>query len=178
MITGDTVTSANAIAQQIDIDNLHVKAAMRPIDKLEWVHNSQKDGRTVLVIGDGINDGPMLAQAHVGVAMGECGTALAVHSAGVCIMDDDLMKVSIAINIAKECKRIIIQNIVLSVLFKFIVMVISVYGFLHLWIAVLADVGSLLLVMVNGLRLNLLIESKNKIYPSEMKSEEIQFEVI
>jgi len=172
MITGDTATSAHAVAQQINIPNLHVKAAMRPVDKLEWVNNSQKDGRIVLVIGDGINDGPMLAQAHVGVAMGECGTALAVQSAGVCIMNDDLRKVSLAIYIAKECKRIIIQNIVLSILIKFIVMVISVYGFPQLWIAVLADVGSLLLVMVNGLRLNLLSENKVKIYPSEIKSVE------
>mmetsp|Transcript_49606 Transcript_49606/g.41845 ORF Transcript_49606/g.41845 Transcript_49606/m.41845 type:complete len:127 (+) Transcript_49606:484-864(+) len=126
MVTGDTASSANAIAQQIDMEHLYVKAAMRPTDKLAWVNNAQKDGKTVLVIGDGINDGPMLAQAHVGVAMGECGTALAVQSAGVCIMNDDLMKVSIAINIAKECKIIIIQNIILSILFKFIVMVVSV----------------------------------------------------
>lgn len=112
--------------------NLQVIASMRPIDKLNWVKSRKEEGRTVLVIGDGINDGPMLAYAHIGVAMGDYGTALAVQSAGVCVMNDDLSKVGTVIEIAKDCKRIVNQNIILSIVFKVLVLVLSLFGYVHL----------------------------------------------
>lgn len=101
---------------------------MRPIDKLNWVKSQKESNKTVLVIGDGLNDGPMLAHAHVGVAMGECGTALAVQSAGVCIMNDDLSKVSTLIEIAIDCRKVVLQNIVFSMVFKVFVIMLSVFG--------------------------------------------------
>lgn len=154
MITGDTEHSAKAIASQINNAELNIISSMKPIDKLNWVNSRRAEGKTVLVIGDGLNDGPMLAQAHVGVAMGECGTALAVQSAGVCIMNDDMSKIGLIIQIAKDCRQVVIQNIVFSMVFKVVVIMCSLMGYLHLWAAVVADVGSLLVVMFNGIRLS------------------------
>lgn len=101
---------------------------MKPIDKLNWVNSRRAEGRTVLVIGDGLNDGPMLEQAHVGVAMGDCGTDLAVQSAGVCIMNDDMSKIGLIIQIAKDCRQVVIQNIVFSMVFKVVVVMCSIMG--------------------------------------------------
>jgi len=154
MLTGDTKQSANALASQINLAGLNIISSMRPIDKLNWVNTRKEEGQTVLVIGDGLNDGPMLSQAHVGVAMGECGTALAVESAGVCIMKDDLSKISTIIQIAKDCKSITFQNIVFSMIFKVLVIILNFTGHLQLWVAVVADVISLLVVMFNGIRLS------------------------
>lgn len=128
MITGDTEHSAKAIASQINNAELNIISSMKPIDKLNWVNSRRAEGRTVLVIGDGLNDGPMLAQAHVGVAMGECGTALAVQSAGVCIMNDDMSKIGLIIQIAKDCRQVVIQNIVFSMVFKVVVVMCSIMG--------------------------------------------------
>ena len=103
-------------------------SSMRPIDKLNWVNSCKAKGRTVLVIGDGLNDGPMLEQAHVGVAMGDCGTDLAVQSAGVCIMNDDMSKIGLIIQIAKDCRQVVIQNVLFAFMFKVAVVMCSLMG--------------------------------------------------
>ncbi|MDH5254829.1 MAG: cation-translocating P-type ATPase, partial [Gammaproteobacteria bacterium] len=151
MLTGDNRTVADAIARQIGgIDE--VRAGLLPEHKLHAVRELQSRG-TVAMIGDGINDAPALAQADVGIAMGGGGTAQAMETADVVLMQDNLHAIPTALRISRLTRRVVKQNIALSLGLKLVVLGLAVPGLASLWLAVLADVGATLVVTLNGMRM-------------------------
>ena len=151
MLTGDNRNVAEAIAKQIGgIDE--VQAGLLPEHKLRLVRELQSRG-TVAMIGDGINDAPALAQADVGIAMGGGGTAQAMETADVVLMQDNLHAIATALRISRMTRRVVKQNIALSLGLKLVVLGLAVPGLASLWLAVLADVGATLVVTLNGMRM-------------------------
>jgi Cd2+/Zn2+-exporting ATPase len=151
MLTGDNRTVADAIAKQIGgIDE--VQAGLLPEHKLRIVRELQGRG-TVAMVGDGINDAPALAQADVGIAMGGGGTAQAMETADVVLMQDNLHAIATALRISRLTRRVVKQNIALSLGLKLVVLALAIPGLASLWLAVLADVGATLVVTLNGMRM-------------------------
>lgn len=152
MLTGDHQQAAMRIAQQATVID-EVYAELLPEDKLTAIKKIQQQGHGVAMVGDGINDAPALAQADIGIAMGGGGTAQAMETADVVLMQDNLHDVARSLRIAKKSRAIIKQNIILSLLLKLSFLALAIPGFATLWMAVLADVGATLLVTLNGMRL-------------------------
>jgi Cd2+/Zn2+-exporting ATPase len=150
MLTGDTAGTARAVAGRLGVDEVHAEllpeAKVRAVRELESAH-----GR-VAFVGDGVNDAPALAAATVGVAMGAAGTDVALETADVALMGDDLSKLAFAISVSQKTVRIIKQNVALSIAIKGVFLVLAVGGWATLWMAVAADMGGSLLVVANGLR--------------------------
>ena len=152
MLTGDNPMVAKRIAESLGgVDE--IRAGLLPADKLEAVASLQSGGGTVAMVGDGINDAPALARADVGIAMGHSGTAQAMETADVVLMNDDLRRVPLALRIARKNRALVKQNIALSLGLKLAFLVLASSGFATLWLAVGADVGATLLVTINGMRM-------------------------
>lgn len=150
MLTGDTTGVARSIAGKIDLDEFH--AELLPDEKVEFIKQLVKEGPTAMV-GDGVNDAPALAASHMGIAMGTAGTDVALDTADVVLMGDDLNKLPYLIQLARKSRKIVWQNIIFS-LAVIAVLVASVFLFaLPLPIGVVGHEGSTLLVVLNGLRL-------------------------
>ena len=150
MLTGDNAAVAHAIADQIGVDE--VRADLLPEDKVAAVGDLLQKYETVAMIGDGINDTPALARASVGVAMGGAGSAQALETADVALMGDDLTGLPFVMRLARFARRLIIQNIMASVGIKLVFVLLALFGATSLWLAILADVGMLLVVTLNGMR--------------------------
>ncbi|MGI9309428.1 MAG: heavy metal translocating P-type ATPase [Gammaproteobacteria bacterium] len=152
MLTGDNPQSAERVASQIEgIDEVH--AGLLPDEKLKEIEKLHSDDAAVAMVGDGINDAPALARADIGIAMGGGGTAQAMETADVVLMQDDLSHVPLALRVARKSRQVIRQNIVLSLALKVAFLGLAIPGIATLWMAVLADVGATLLVTLNGMRL-------------------------
>jgi len=151
MLTGDNATTAQTIARVVGIDE--VRAQLLPAQKLEAVKSLHNKYERVAMVGDGINDAPALASADIGIAMGNAGTAQAIETADVALMSDNLNKLPFAIKLSRKAMRVIKQNIIISLLLKFVFLALALPGFATLWMAVIADTGASLLVTVNGMRL-------------------------
>jgi Cd2+/Zn2+-exporting ATPase len=152
MLTGDTQSDARSIAQQVgEIDE--VRAALLPDDKLQTIRGLRDAHGPVAMIGDGVNDAPALAAADVGIAMGGAGTAQAIETADLVLMQDDLSHLPDAVSTSRRTGRIIRQNILFSLGIKAIILALALGGQTTLWMAVFADVGTSLLVTLNGMRL-------------------------
>ncbi len=154
MLTGDRQGVAGDIAKQIGVDEVY--AELRPEDKVAHVKRlmaEKKDaGETVLFVGDGINDAPVLATADLGVAMGGAGSDAAVEAADIVLVDDDPAKLAEGISLARRTRRIVRENILFSILVKVLVMVLGAFGVVPLWLAVFSDVGVCLLAILNAMR--------------------------
>jgi Cd2+/Zn2+-exporting ATPase len=151
MLTGDRQDIANQVAQTIGVEE--VCAQLLPQDKVAALESKMAYGRHVAVVGDGINDAPILARGHVGIAMGGIGSDAAIESASVVLMDDNLEKVPAAIFFAKKTMSIVRQNIIFSLGAKLAIMALSMLELPNmLWIAVFGDVGVMILATVNALR--------------------------
>ena len=150
MLTGDNPHTAEAIAGQVGIDQ--ARGNQLPEDKLKAIEDFSAKG-TVGMVGDGINDAPALARAHIGFAMGALGTDTAIETADVALMDDDLRKIPTFIRLSQATHSILIQNIVLALSIKAVFLVLTLIGLGTMWMAVFADVGASLLVVGNGLKL-------------------------
>ena len=158
VLTGDREDVADAILEEIRtrapaaLGDVDVRARCKPDDKLRYVSDAMARRRVVAFVGDGINDAPALAAADVGVAMGAGGTAMAVDAADVAIMDDNLLGLARAVGRGRMATRLIKQNVVLSVVLKVAVVAAAFLVDVPLWVAVFADLASLLLVVANGSR--------------------------
>ncbi|GHD81966.1 heavy metal resistance membrane ATPase [Vogesella fluminis] len=150
MLTGDNPHTAEAIAQQVGIDRAH--GNQLPENKLQAVAALERDG-AVGMVGDGINDAPALARAHIGFAMGAMGTDAAIETADVALMDDDLRKIPAFVRLSHATRAVLLQNIMLALGIKGVFLVLTLLGLGSMWMAVFADVGASLLVVANGLRL-------------------------
>jgi Cd2+/Zn2+-exporting ATPase len=151
MLTGDNTLTAKAIAKLVGIDD--ARGDLLPEDKLAAIQQEITQYGHVGMVGDGINDAPALAKAHIGFAMGAAGTDTALETADVALMDDDLRKIPQFIQLSQRTSRILKQNISLALGIKVAFLALAVFGSASLWMAVFADMGASLLVIFNGLRL-------------------------
>ena len=153
MLTGDHQAAADAVARSMGEPGVdEVQAGLLPGDKVEAVLELRRRGERVVMVGDGVNDAPALAAADVGIAMGSAGTDVALETADIALMADDLGRLPDAIRTARRAERIIRTNIAVALLTKAAFVVLAVAGVATLWMAVVADMGASLLVIANGLR--------------------------
>jgi Cd2+/Zn2+-exporting ATPase len=151
MLTGDNARAAAAVGAATGIGD--VRSGLLPGDKVAAVRDAIGQHGRVAMLGDGVNDAPALAAASVGIAMGAAGSAAAIESADVALMGDELTRLPEAIVLARRVLAIIRQNVAISLLSKGVFLLLGVVGVAGLWLAVLADMGTSLLVTVNGMRL-------------------------
>lgn len=151
MLTGDTQLVAEAIGKATGIDEIH--ASLLPEDKLDAVAAMQRDGHTVAMVGDGVNDAPALATANIGVAMGAAGSAVAVETADIALMGDNLMKLPESVSLAKRTVNVMRQNIVIA-LATVVALLVGVFaGGVTMSVGMLVHEGSVLVVILNAMRL-------------------------
>lgn len=158
MITGDNPTTAQAIAEKLGIDD--VKANLLPEDKLNAIETFITKYKAVGMVGDGINDAPALAKASMGFAMGHAGTDVALETADITIMEDNLNKLPFFINLSRRTWHKLAVNIGLSIGIKAIFFILALFGLATLWMAIFADMGASLIVVLNGLSLLRFSETK------------------
>ena len=153
MLTGDGPSAAAQVAEALGIDRVHSNLLPGDkVDKVEEMLNEKKPGETLAFVGDGINDAPVLSRADLGIAMGAMGSDAAIEAADVILMDDNPLKVSKAIRIARKCMRIVRENIVFALGVKVICLVLGALGIANMWLAVFADVGVMILAVLNAIR--------------------------
>ena len=153
MLTGDSQAVGQAVAQELGLDEVH--AQLLPGDKVDRLEDllSRKSPKGVLAyVGDGVNDAPVLSRADVGIAMGAMGSDAAIEAADVVLMDDDPQKLVKAIRIAKKCMAIVQQNIVFAIGVKLLCLVLGAVGLASMWLAIFADVGVMVLAVLNAIR--------------------------
>lgn len=153
MLTGDAKNVADAVGGELGIDV--VKSELLPADKVEEVEKllGSKDKNEVLAfVGDGINDAPVLSRADIGIAMGALGSDAAIEAADIVLMDDDPAKIATAMNISRKTLRIVHQNIVFALAVKFVCLFLGAIGIANMWIAIFADVGVMVLAVLNATR--------------------------
>ncbi len=153
MLTGDITSVAQNVASQVGIDEVH--AELMPGDKVSLVEDllAKKSEKEVLAfVGDGINDAPVLTRADIGIAMGALGSDAAIEAADIVLMDDDPLKISKAIRIARKCLRIVYENIYFAIGVKLLCLVLGAFGIANMWLAIFADVGVMVLCVLNAMR--------------------------
>ena len=153
MLTGDSASTAELVAKTIGIDTVH--SELLPADKVEEVEKllaKKSDKEKLAFVGDGINDAPVLSRADIGIAMGGLGSDAAIEAADVVLMDDDPLKISLAMKISTKTLRIVKQNIVFALAVKFICLVLGALGIANMWLAIFADVGVMILAVMNATR--------------------------
>ena len=153
MLTGDSRRVADQVAGALGVDEVH--SELLPADKVAQVEKllAGKGGRDKLAfVGDGINDAPVLSRADIGIAMGAMGSDAAIEAADVVLMDDDPLKIAKAIRISRKCIGIVYQNIVFALAVKFACLVLGALGLANMWAAIFADVGVMVLAVLNAIR--------------------------
>lgn len=154
MLTGDSNKIASKVANALNISKFY--SELLPQDKLQKVEKYYNEHKNDIVacVGDGINDSPILARVDVGIAFGNVGSDIAIETSDVVIASDSISKVSMLIKIAKCTKAIVIQNIVLAIGIKVLFLLLGMFGFINLWLAVFGDVGVMILAVLNAIRIN------------------------
>ena len=153
MLTGDTDAAARQVASQLGVDEVH--SQLLPADKVQWMErllSERKDGKLLAFVGDGINDAPVLARADIGIAMGALGSDAAIEAADVVLMDDDPAKIALAMRISRRTLRIVRENIVFALAVKAACLVLGAVGVANMWLAISADVGVMVLAVLNAAR--------------------------
>ena len=153
MLTGDTAKVADQVASALGIDQVY--SELLPADKVEKVEEllRRKPEKTKLAfVGDGINDAPVLSRADIGIAMGAMGSDAAIEAADVVLMDDDPLKITKAIKISRKCLKIVYENIIFAIGIKLACLLLVALGFANMWLAIFADVGVMILAVLNAIR--------------------------
>ncbi|MBR4971426.1 MAG: cadmium-translocating P-type ATPase [Oscillospiraceae bacterium] len=153
VLTGDNAVTAQQVADQLGIQDVY--SQLLPGDKVEKVEQllaSQRRNGKLAFVGDGINDAPVLSRADIGIAMGAMGSDAAIEAADIVLMDDDPMKIAKAIKISRKCLGIVYQNIVFAIAIKVLALVLVAFGIANMWIAIFADVGVMVLAVLNAVR--------------------------
>jgi len=153
MLTGDTRRVAEQVAKDLGVDEVH--SDLLPADKVAQVEKllaAKGDKDKLAFVGDGINDAPVLSRADIGIAMGAMGSDAAIEAADVVLMDDDPMKIAKAIRISRKCIGIVYQNIVFALVVKFACLALGALGIANMWVAIFADVGVMVLAVLNAIR--------------------------
>ena len=153
MLTGDGKKVAESVAADLGIGEVH--SELLPADKVSKVEellSNKSEKEKLAFVGDGINDAPVLSRADIGIAMGALGSDAAIEAADVVLMDDDPLKIGKAIRIAKKCMRIVYENIYFAIGVKLICLVLGALGIANMWIAIFADVGVMVLAVLNAIR--------------------------
>ena len=151
MFTGDKKEVSEEIGKKLAIDEIYTE--MLPTDKFEHFEQVSKEGKITIFVGDGINDAPVLKRADIGISMGGVGSDSAIEASDIVLMKDDLTKIPLAIDISKYTKKIIQENLIFALMVKAIILLLSVFGFVNMWLAVFADTGVTLLTVINTLRI-------------------------
>ncbi len=153
MLTGDAENVAKKVAAEVGLTDY--RAQLLPADKVSCVEELLKEcsgNQRLAFVGDGINDAPVLSRADIGIAMGALGSDAAIEAADVVLMDDDPMKISKAIRISRKCLGIVKQNIVLALGVKLICLLLAALGIANMWVAIIADVGVMIVAVLNAIR--------------------------
>ena len=153
ILTGDSSAAANYTALMLDPDEVY--SELLPADKVQKIEElikTKEKNKSVIFVGDGINDAPVLTRADIGVAMGVLGSDAAIEAADVVIMDDKPSKILKAISIAQKTMEIVKQNIIFAIGVKILFLILGAFGFVTMWGAVFADVGVTLIAVINALR--------------------------
>ncbi len=153
MLTGDSNIVAQHVAERLGLDE--VKSELLPGDKVEAVEEllARKGvGEKLAFVGDGINDAPVLSRADIGVAMGALGSDAAIEAADIVLMDDNPMKLALAVKISRKCLRIVYENIIFALGIKAVCLVLGAVGIANMWIAIFADVGVMVIAVLNAIR--------------------------
>ena len=153
MLTGDSEKVAAKVSEVLGIDEFY--AELLPSDKVEKVEallENKQNKEKLAFVGDGINDAPVLTRADIGIAMGAMGSDAAIEAADVVLMDDDPKKIAKAIKISKKCLRIVYQNIFFALVIKFACLLLGAVGIANMWFAIFADVGVMVLAVLNAIR--------------------------
>ena len=152
MLTGDAASTAQCVAAALHIDETY--SELLPADKVAQVEAllKQEGKDTLAFVGDGINDAPVLSRADIGIAMGAMGSDAAIEAADIVLMDDDPLKISTAIRIARKCMRIVYENIWFAIGIKVLCLVLGAVGLANMWLAIFADVGVMILAVLNAIR--------------------------
>ena len=153
MLTGDAEPVAKAVSAELGLDEYH--AGLLPGDKVDQIEKllaSKQPKENLAFVGDGVNDAPVLSRADIGIAMGALGSDAAIEAADVVLMDDDPAKIALAMRIARRTLRIVYQNIVFALAIKFVCLVLGALGLASMWTAIFADVGVMVLAVLNATR--------------------------
>lgn len=153
MLTGDAKNVADAVAKELNIDAVY--SELLPADKVSKVEElleHKKSKKKLAFVGDGINDAPVLSRADIGIAMGALGSDAAIEAADIVLMDDDPLKISKAIKISRKCLRIVYENIYFAIGIKLICLVLGAIGIANMWVAIFADVGVMVIAVINAIR--------------------------
>ena len=153
MLTGDSRRVADQVASELGIDEVY--SELLPADKVTKVEEllDKKTAKEKLAfVGDGINDAPVLSRADIGIAMGALGSDAAIEAADIVLMDDDPLKISKAIKIARKCIRIVYENIYFAIGIKVICLILGAIGIANMWMAIFADVGVMIIAVLNAIR--------------------------
>ena len=160
MLTGDRKIIGENVAKQLNIDRCWCELLPNEkVEKLEQFLKNRRSGQSVVFVGDGVNDAPVLSLSDVGIAMGAIGSDAAMEAADVVLMDDDIEKIPLAIKISKKTMNIVKQNIIFSLGVKFVILFLGSLGITNMWLAIFADVGVSMIAILNALRT---LKVKNK----------------
>ena len=151
LLTGDIEDQASIVASKVGVDGY--EAELLPEDKAKTILKLQSKNSKVIMVGDGINDSPVLARADIGISMGGVGAGSSIEASDVVIMTDAIEKINDAIDISKKTSRVIKQNLIFSIGVKVLVLVLSIFGVANMWEAVFADVGATLITVLNSIKI-------------------------
>jgi Cd2+/Zn2+-exporting ATPase len=151
MLTGDSESTARAIAGRTGIDEFY--AGLLPQDKVSRITQLKQKYGHVAMVGDGVNDAPALAEASIGIAMGATGSDTAIETADIALMSNDLTRLSYLVKLGRRTMGIIWQNVTFSLLIKVAFVALTLVGLSNLWMAMFADTGAAIIVILNGMRL-------------------------